>query len=731
MAVPETLIIRSFAGGELTPALAARADQAKYQIGLRRCRNFIVQRHGGVANRPGTRLIGQMKTNDSDVRIIRYTSEIPTESVLIEFGELYLRFYLQGALVELSGVSAYNGANDYEIGDVVSSGGVNYYCRKTAPSGSPAPPNATFWYAMPGSILEVPHGFINPRETNWVQSGRIITFTHNEVVPHDLVFQEITRWAMVPLDTGPKILPPVNVVLTAAGGARKFGYVVTAAHPDSYEESEQSAQVINLACAAPTDVAPHVLTWDVTLVPPLTGDPAPEYYVYCDPFANGTYGFIGTATGQANFNNPGLPPDFSITPQLVREAFNAPEEYPTCCAYHQQRRWFANTIGVPDAMFASRVGFPDNFGISSPLQDDDAITARIAGNNNHAVRFMLAIKNLLVLTDGGEWRLTGVDGVITPNTLDFDQETYAGIKHNVPPVVVGNSIIYVQARGSIVRDLSFDQEVEGLNGRDLTVFATHLFDGHTLRGIDYAQVPDSVIWCVRSDGVLLGLTYLKEQDIWGWHRHDTIDDNFEDVCVVPEEGEDAVYFIVERSGTRYIEQLATRSIIDFNEDSYFVDGGLSYSGAPVSSVSGLSHLNGRTVRVVGDGADLGTRVVTGGSVLLGTSASVVHAGLPITAEIETLDLDVAGTAIRDKQKRTQGVNLLIDVSSRAFLAGPDSATLTRYVPSIYDADDPAFTGMTEMSLPAKFRRPGRIFIRQDQALPLTVLGVLPLVELGG
>ncbi len=731
MAAPETIVIRSYAGGELTPSLYARADLAKYQIGLKTCRNFLVQRHGGAANRPGTRLVERCKTDDFDITLARYVSEIPEESVLIEFGELYFRFYQQGAIVELAGVAAYNGATAYEIGDIVVSGGTNYYAI-AATTGN-APPNATFWYAMPGDVLEIPHPFTDPRQTHWVQSGRIITFTHRDFPPHDLVHFSLTRWAIVELDTAPKVTPPQNPVLTVgAAGARAMGYVITAAHPVTFEESEPSAQVINAACADPSHQAPNVLSWDVLLTPPVTGDPSPEYYVYCDADGNGTYGFIGVATGAATFNDPGITPDYTRTPPQPQTKFAASGEYPQTCAYHQQRRWFGHSEDVPDAIFASKTGYPDNFDISSPLQDDDAITARIAGNNHHAVRRLIALKNLLVMTDGGEWRLVGPDnGIVTPNSIDFDQETYVGIARDVAPIIIGNSIIYLQARQSIIRDLSFNQEVEGLAGKDLTVYATHLFEGRTIRSIDYAQVPESVVWAVRSDGSLLGLTYVKEQDVMAWHRHDTNNGDFECVCVVPEPGEDGVYFIVERNGHRYIEQLASRSVLTFDVDAFFVDSGLSYSGAPTQTFGGLSHLEGMTVRAVGDGVDLGTFVVSGGNVTIPVAASNVHIGLPIVADFETMDLDVPSNAVRTQQQRQQHIHVIISASNREFSAGPDVDHLTRYVRSAFDDTDKAFTGQIEMSVGARWKKPTSVFIRQDKALPLTILGVAPATEIGG
>jgi len=730
----EPLVVRSYAGGELAPSLAARADLAKYTTGLKTCKNFVVHRHGGVSNRAGTRYVGSCKTSSSNVKLVRYVSEVPGESVLIEAGSGYLRFWQNGAQVEVSGVAAYSGATDYVPGDLVSSGGVNYYC--IADSTGDAPPNASFWYPLSGSIYEIPTPFTATGLFHATQSGRIITLTHQNDDPQDLVFQALTRWVLVPVDTVPKVEAPTNLAFSTppAAGARNFGYIVTAAAPFTYEESESSNQLVNAACAAPTPDVPHALEWDVTLTPPITGDASPEYYVYCDPYGNGTYGFIGTATGAATFNNPGLTPDFNITPALPQARFNVSGDRPATCGYHGQRRWFANTDDVPDGMFGSRIGFPDNFGISSPLQDDDAINTRIAGNNSHAVRWLVALKELLVMTDGGEWRMLGAGGIIAPNTIAFDQETYVGVSRDVAPVVVGNSVLYVQARNSIVRDLSFDQAVEGLAGRDLTIFASHLFDGYEIVSIDYAQVPDSTIWCVRNDGTLLGLTYVKEQDVWGWHKHTTQSGQFNDVCVIGEEGADVLYCIVARnfgSGVvRYIEKLETRTIIDFNEQAFFCDSGLSYSGAPVSAVSGLDHLAGQALDVVGDGVYLGRRTVSAGSISLGGSYSDVHAGLPIDAEIETLDLDVHGTPSRPAKKRVQTISVIVDASTRGFSAGPSGTQLSAYVTPPGVSTAAAFTGTVEMNLRSSFNDNGRVVLRPTSALPLTVLSIIPHTEMG-
>jgi hypothetical protein len=129
------------------------------------------------------------------------------------------------------------------------------------------------------------------------------------------------------------------------------------------------------------------------------------------------------------------------------------------------------------------------------------------------------------------------------------------------PIELDDSAIYVQARGTKVRDFK-PVSADAYEGTDLTIFAAHLFDGYTLVDWDYAQNPHSIVWAVRSDGTLLGLTYIRDQAVWGWHRHDT-DGVFENVCVVPEGNEDAVYFVVRRTingvTKRYIERMASGS----------------------------------------------------------------------------------------------------------------------------------------------------------------------------
>ncbi len=739
----ESLIQRSFAAGELAPALHARADQVKYTTGLRTCRNFVVRREGGVSNRAGLRFVDPCKTDTPGTRLMKYIGSTPGDAYLIEMGQGYFRFFRDGASVDVAGVPAYNGATAYVPGDLVSSAGVNYYCH-AATTGN-APPDVSFWHALTGDIYEIPTPYALGALPDWNQSGNVITLTHAGQAPRELVFISATRWILRNVSTAPTLAAPGGLGATpGTAGALPYRYQVTAAAADSYEESNASGAVA-CTCAAPTAAAPNVVTW--TAVPG-----AAEYYVYLDPYNNGTFGFVGIASSNT-FSDPGLVPDFETTPPVARVLFQNSNEYPAHSANFQQRRWFANSNNEPDALWGSRTGFPSNFGISSPLQDDDAITLRLAGNNHHPIRQLAALKSGLIIgTDGGIWPLTGGAGPkspVTPSSLDAEQETYVGVS-TVRWAVVGNAILYVQARGSLVYEVKFDQQVEGLAGRDLSIWATHLLERKTIVALDYQLNPHSIIWCVRSDGVLLGLTYIPDQEVWGWHRHDT-DGAIEDCCVIPEDDEDALYLIVKRSigdvDKRYIERLARREIRDgfVHAESFFVDSGLSYSsGTGARIFAGLDHLEGKVVAVVADGAVLfdgdassptaATFTVTAGKITTpGTMLyHNVHIGLPIQyAEIELLDLDVQGSNVRDKKKRVPSVTLLLDRSSRGFLAGPDAAHLVPHEPQEWESTADLDTGQFEVTIPCRYDRAGRVFIRQHHPLALTILGVIPTVELGG
>jgi hypothetical protein len=204
--------------------------------------------------------------------------------------------------------------------------------------------------------------------------------------------------------------------------------------------------------------------------------------------------------------------------------------------------------------WTSRTADEHNFQTSTPTQDDDAITFTLAARKVSAVRHIVDVDPLLLLTSGGEWVLAGdQSGTLRPTDINAKQFSQHGASRCRRSCSIRPCSTSRRGKHRARAPAGGDRYV----GADLTLFASHLFAGHTLRDWAYQETPNPTVWCVRSDGVLLGLTILDEQKVLAWHRHDT-DGTVEQVCVIPEGGEDRLYLVVVRNGVRMLERMASR-----------------------------------------------------------------------------------------------------------------------------------------------------------------------------
>jgi len=262
-------------------------------------------------------------------------------------------------------------------------------------------------------------------------------------------------------------------------------------------------------------------------------------------------------------------------------AWGGDQGYPRCVTYHQQRQVFASTPAQPETLWMSRIGAYPDFGKNSPVLDDDSITNTLAGTQVNAIRGMLPLDGLVLFTSGGLQTMgAGADDVLTPANQAAKGQGARGSSY-LPPISVGDGGLYVQDKGKVVRAVGYDFSKNRYTGPDLTVMASHLVAGNLyLEEWAWHESPYGCVWAVRSDGVLLSMTYMPEQDIVGWARHDT-DGAFESVAVVSEGEEDVLYVAVRRTiggaTKRYIERMETRNIADIRE-AFLVDSGLSYDG---------------------------------------------------------------------------------------------------------------------------------------------------------
>lgn len=254
--------------------------------------------------------------------------------------------------------------------------------------------------------------------------------------------------------------------------------------------------------------------------------------------------------------------------------------FPSVCSYFQQRRVFGASLNNPDTYWMSQPGLFNNMDSSIPVTDGDSITGTPWAQQVNGIQFLVSMPGgLVVLTGKGAWQVNGgSSAAITPSDQDATPQAYNGCNAVVPPVNINYDILYVQAKGAIVRDLAFNFFVNIYTGTDLTILSNHLFTGFQLLQSAYCEEPYKLVWFLRNDGILLCLTYLKEQEVYSWTRHDT-NGLFVGICSVTEPPVDALYVITHRyvngQWMYYSERMNNRIWLDV-EDSFCVDAGLQY-----------------------------------------------------------------------------------------------------------------------------------------------------------
>lgn len=462
-----------------------------------------------------------------------------------------------------------------------------------------------------------------------------------------------------------------------------------------------------------------------------------RYNVYKE--RNGLFGYAGQTTA-ATFKDDNITADTTRTPPESVNPFSGTGNYPGAVSYFEQRRCFGGTDNKPQNLWMTRSATESNMNYSVPTQDDDAINLRVVAREVNRIRHILPLSELILLTSSGEWKVTAQNSdAITPASVAVRPQAFNGAT-NVQPVMTGSSAVYVRAQSSRVFDLTYSWEANAFKPADLSLLAPHLVDSYTLTDMALTRTPTPVIWCVRNDGTLLGLTYMPDQKVQAWHRHDT-DGSFESIAAVSENGIDVLYATVRRTingrTVRYVERMADRRF-ETLANSFIVDSGVTYSGSPVTTLSGLWHLEGKTVSILADGAVVPQQVVSAGAITLPQAASIVHIGLAYTSDIATLPLVIEGAqgigALGQGMRKNLNKVYLRVFESSGINVGPDTANLTAYkqrTAEPYGSAPDWVTDEIEVAITPKWGQSGQVAIRQTDPLPMTILSMVMEVATGG
>lgn len=404
--------------------------------------------------------------------------------------------------------------------------------------------------------------------------------------------------------------------------------------------------------------------------------------------------------------------------------------WPSVVAFHQQRLWLSGTRNQAQTLWASKTGDFENF--TSGTDDDAAMVISLVAEQVNAVHWMLSQKNLLIGTAGGEWVISSSSGqAITSKTIQATRNSNYGTAR-VRPIIVGSSLLHVSADRRRLRDLSYAFADDAFISQDISLMAEHLTRGGITEMAD-CQNPDSIIWCRLQNGGISGVTYLRAQEVAGWHRHETSGRVLSIVCI-PSDGFTETWLAVQRQNGVFIERMkAPWDGESTNETGcWYVDSGLMYEGSLVQRIYGLGHLEGQEVLVLADGAAHENRIVRNGQIELDWPARRVLVGLPYRWALSPMRLEGLSSAGTTQGKRTR----ISKVMARLYkslgvhwaLSGQSALPYplaTRDVEMPMDAAPAPFTGDADMPMPGGWTSDARVILSGNNAFPATVIMLAP------
>jgi len=719
----------NFTGGLVTTTLASRYDLQKFGTFLQACTNVIPNIHGDIERRPGMEYIA---TLSGCAYLLPFQfSSAPEDNFILAF--------------QCSCTIVYCGTNGCCVGCVV--GCTHPYCMN--------------------HLCEV----------DYAQVADVVYFAHCCYPLYKLSRTDKSNasgycWCMQCVALNQSLCAPSTPTVTATCGmvcgccdwnsqlgcynccycceytmhlCSCLGYKVSAVDCDGIESLPSCARCITFRYPTDWVAGDHVtVCWSC-----VSG--ACEYNIYRD--SAGYYGLIGVACGCTctRFVDENYEPDMTVTPKENWNPFES-NNNPCSVTFHHQRLTIGGTKDAPSSFYMSRTGDFESFRKSRPLQDDDPVEYMVSSNAVDDIHWMASFGSLFLGTSGAEYTADSSGAAITPSDVRINTQSYWGSK-NLKPLIIGSAILHEQRLGSHIREIAYNWEIDGYAGNDLSLLAPELVEGHKITQWAYQQSPGSNIWIVRDDGVLLCLTYMREQNIYAWSKH-TTKGRVISVCVLCGESEDILWLVVARQVNGQEKYFLERMHLRLQEDedvtdSFYVDSGVVITNSNrATTVCGACHLCGETVSVLNVGSPEGEQIVgVNGSITLQYAPSgKVVIGLPYDSIISPLPIET------DTQQAgsTTGMHRAYGKTTIRFhrsLGGQYAATkqgdLGRedfwedaeyydipYLPEYWGEPCKLFTGDIDVVLPSGQDTDTSIILKQSQPLPFRITSITTNVDFG-
>jgi hypothetical protein len=766
------LLVTALNAGELSPYMDARSDVEKYRSGCRTLENMIVLPYGGVYRRAGTEYLGNAKNDDRQCRLIGFNFSVTTRFVL-EFGHQYIRVWGNNGPV-LSGGSPLEIVSPYQeselreiqyvqVNDIMYLAHANHAPRKltrladtnwtlatvkwkypplldqnitaTTIASSAASGTAT----LTASASTFQSGHVGSQwAIQWPRSSGSISETIDSNKTSTATLDIQGGWTLTTVGTWigtVRLLRIPQREMDEDGGAgftayevvREFNSLTTArnftATGTETERVGLKLQVLNYSSNTNARV-----------------------FLESTDFNSGgtvTINSVASGTSAGATVDKWLGSTITGTAQWSEAAFSGVRGYPRAVAIHEQRLCFGGTAHQPNTVWCSKTDDFEDFQLGSAA--DSGLQFSVASSEGNRIAWMFSQKRLMLGTSGDEWTIGGADSgqPFSATNIQAQKQSSFGSK-TMRAILLNDVLLFVQRRGRKVRELTYNFDRDGWVAPDLTVLSEHITEGEIVE-LAFQQQPDAILWAVRGDGQLVGMSYERDQNVVAWHRH-TTDGEFESVATVYglSGADDEVWFCVKRTiggqTKRYIERFKADNRANFEAqtkaDWWYLDCAKRYSGAATATITGLSHLDGKTVGILANGAVQPDEVVASGQITLDRTFTKVLAGLPFTSTILPMkfDFDLQDGSTRGRTKRINRA----EVSLYKSLGGEFSTDGTEWLwvyPRDFDdpmdASPPPFSGDAEVVIAGNYSDASDLYLRQTLPYPLTVRALVVKLDAFG
>ncbi len=846
----QDLDLSAFSKGELSPRLKGRTDYKGYFEGCDTMLNFVVLPQGGATRRPGTLYVANVKDQTNGARLVDFQFST-VQAYVLEFGHLYIRVYKNGAPVVSDLVATNVTDNGFGVVRITMASTAGLYTGNTAVvTGVTGVPGAngtwlitvhdsthidlngssfTGLWTGGGDIevtVEIPTAYTTAQvnELHWCQSNDVLYLCHPDVPPATLSRSSHTDWSLdnIFFLDGPyfdQVFGQAALSFSSATGTT----TVTAASTDGINDGQGFLT---------TDVGRIIRAED-------SGTSAPWGWVKLTVWTSSTQ-----MTGEVqNVVNNGAIEGVPAGPTTEWQfgAWSHTTGYPSIPQFWQNRLFFLGSKKDPTSVVFSSTG---DYANMAPTKSDSTVVESnggvfgITGNSVNAVRWASAVGSaqtpqLGIGTASDEHILQsgGAQGTaFSATSVQVYEETSLTGRSNARTVRVGKATLFANAPGRKLHEFQFNWQVNGYVGPDKSIESEHLTRGQ-IADLDFQRTPYGVIWVRMANGNLMGMTYLPEQQINAWHRHELGGNYYGGaarvesiVCIPsPDETYDQLWMIVARTVDgavlRTIELMGEYFDNQHQEDAVFVDcafqstrttqggtltfdtialattvtftdsaggfvsgdvgsviralGGIGVIQAFVdthtvtgqwmvspsntmpppswtktaqhTTFSGLDTLEGETLQIFGDGADLSTATVASGSVTVpnGGSASFATIGEPITFRLITMPWATQQAVVT--QGHYKNINMLwlrflsslgCDFGRRMTDQMTGIGSFVTEPLEIRSAGDlvgwapPLYTGIQRLPVQGGYDLEGQIVIQGSGPYPCTVLALVATADVG-